>query len=105
MKAFDYTRAADAAAAVAEIGGDAKFLGGGTNLVDLMKLGVETPSRVVDVRRLPGEITDTGDGGLRIDASVTNSAVAADRRIRARYPFVAQALLSGASGQDRKSVV
>jgi len=101
MREFAYTRAAEAATAVAEIRDDAKFLGGGTNLVDLMKLGVETPARLVDVRRLPGTIDDTGDGCLRIDASVPNSVVAADPRIRERYPFVAQALLSGASGQLR----
>ena len=101
MREFDYTRAADAATAVAEIEDGAKFLGGGTNLVDLMKLGVETAARLVDVRRLPGSIEDTADGGLRIDASVPNSVVAADRRVRERYPFVARALLSGASGQLR----
>ena len=101
MREFEYTRAADAATAVAEIGNGAKFLGGGTNLVDLMKLGVEAPARLVDVRRLPGTIDDTGDGGLRIDASVPNSVVAADRRVRERYPFVTQALLAGASGQLR----
>jgi xanthine dehydrogenase YagS FAD-binding subunit len=101
MREFEYTRARDEAAAVAEIGDGARFLGGGTNLVDLMKLGVETPVRLVDVRRLPGSIADTADGGLRIDASVPNSIVAADRRVRERYPAVARALLSGASGQLR----
>src|SRR4051812_16559908 len=70
MREFEYIRAGDAMTAVAEIGDGAKFLGGGTNLVDLMKLGVEAPARRVDVRRLPGTIDDTGDGGLRIDASV-----------------------------------
>jgi xanthine dehydrogenase YagS FAD-binding subunit len=101
MRQFAYERAADTAAAVAAVGGETRFLGGGTNLVDLMKLGVEQPARVVDVRRLPGAIADTEDGGLRIDASVTNSAVAADIRVRERYPLVAQAILSGASGQLR----
>ena len=101
MREFEYTRATDAATAVAEAGKDATFLAGGTNLVDLMKLGVETPARLVDVRRLPGSIADTTAGGLRIDASVPNSVVAADPRVRERYPFVARALLSGASGQLR----
>jgi xanthine dehydrogenase YagS FAD-binding subunit len=101
MREFEYARAGDAATAVAEAGEDARFLAGGTNLVDLMKLGVETPARLVDVRRLPGSIADTAAGGLRIDASVPNSVVAADRRVRERYPFVARALLSGASGQLR----
>jgi xanthine dehydrogenase YagS FAD-binding subunit len=101
MREFEYARAGDLATAVAEAGEDARFLAGGTNLVDLMKLGVETPARLVDVRRLPGSIADTAAGGLRIDASVPNSVVAADRRVRERYPFVARALLSGASGQLR----
>ena len=98
MDPFTYSRAATAEEASAA---GATFLGGGTNLVDLMKLGVEAPARLVDVRRLPGTIDDTGDGGLRIDASVPNSVVAADRRVRERYPFVTQALLAGASGQLR----
>jgi xanthine dehydrogenase YagS FAD-binding subunit len=101
MREFEYTRATDAATALAEAGKGATFLAGGTNLVDLMKLGVETPGHLVDVRRLPGSIADTADGGLRIDASVPNSVVAADPRVRERYPFVARALLSGASGQLR----
>ena len=75
MREFEYTRATDAATAVAEAGEDASFLAGGTNLVDLMKLGVETPAHLVDVRRLPGSIADTAAGGLRIDASVPNSVV------------------------------
>jgi xanthine dehydrogenase YagS FAD-binding subunit len=101
VREFAYERAGDAGAAVAAIDGEAQFLGGGTNLVDLMKLGVEAPARLVDVRRLPGAISETEDGGLRIDSSVANSAVAADARVRERYPFVAQALVSGASGQLR----
>src|SRR5262249_59576636 len=78
------------------------FLAGGTNLVDLMKLDVVQPDVLVDVRRLTSaEIEDLPDGGLRIGAAVTNSALAADRRIRSRYPALSQALLSGASGQLR----
>ena len=101
MREFHYERARDAAGAVAAAGEHAMFLGGGTNLVDLMKLGVETPSLLVDVRRLPGSVRETEGGGLRIDASVPNSELAADRRVRERYPLVAQALLAGASGQLR----
>ena len=81
----------------------AKFLGGGTNLVDLMRLGVETAGRAR--RRDPAAARPTSrrrtDGGLRIGAAVRNSDLAADPRVRARYPALAQALLSGASGQLR----
>ena len=104
MKPFAYARPADAAAAVRDVAGDrsAVFLAGGTNLVDHLKLGIATPGLVVDVRRLTSrEITDTEDGGLRIGAAVTNSVVAADRRVRERYPVLAQALLAGANGQLR----
>ncbi len=103
MRPFRYERAADeggAVAAVAEPG--AKFLGGGTNLVDLMRLGVETPSVLVDVTRLPlDRIEPLDDGGLRIGAGVRNSDLAADPRIRDRYPALAEAVLAGASGQLR----
>jgi xanthine dehydrogenase YagS FAD-binding subunit len=103
MRPFRYERAADeggAVAAVAEPG--AKFLGGGTNLVDLMRLGVETPSVLVDVTRLPlDRIEPLEDGGLRIGAGVRNSDLAADPRIRDRYPALAEAVLAGASGQLR----
>ena len=103
MRPFRYERAADepgAVAAVAEPG--AKFLGGGTNLVDLMRLGVETPSLLVDVTRLPlDRIEPLEDGGLRIGAGVRNSDLAADPRIRDRYPALAEAVLAGASGQLR----
>jgi xanthine dehydrogenase YagS FAD-binding subunit len=101
---FRYERAADAAAAVATIDAspEAKFLGGGTNLVDLMRLGVERPDVLVDVTRLAGDtISDTEAGGLRIGAAVRNSDLAADLRVRTRYPLLAEALLSGASGQLR----
>lgn len=104
MRAFTYERAIDADAAVAAIMRlpEAKFLGGGTNLVDLMRLGVETPAALVDVTRLPyGEISATGGGGLLIGAAVRNSDLAADQSVRERYPALAQALLSGASGQLR----
>jgi xanthine dehydrogenase YagS FAD-binding subunit len=103
MRPFAYERAADAAEAVAAVTrpGTA-YIGGGTNLVDLMKLGVETPERLVDVSRLPFDrIEELPDGGLRIGAAVRNSEVAAHRAVRERYPLLALALLSGASGQLR----
>lgn len=102
MRPFEYeaARAAEAALAAARVPG-AKYLGGGTNLVDLMRLGVETPTTLVDVSGLPGGIDDTPGGGLRIGAAVRNSDLAADARVRERYPAVAQALVSAASGQIR----
>jgi xanthine dehydrogenase YagS FAD-binding subunit len=104
VKPFRYDRARDISGAVATLAGerDGAFLAGGTNLVDLMKLDVMTPDVLVDVRRLTSaEIEDLPDGGLRIGAAVTNSDLAADRRVRSRYPVLSQALLSGASGQLR----
>ena len=105
MRPFEYERASGPAGAVAalrERGDGAMYLGGGTNLVDLMKLGVETPSTLVDVSKLPlREIEERGDGGLRIGAAVRNSELAGDRVVRERYPVLALALLSGASGQLR----
>ena len=103
MKAFTYERAnslAQAAAASAKPG--AKLIAGGTNLLDLMKLEVETPSRIVDISRLPlDKIEDTAEGGLRVGAMVRNSDLAADRRVRERYGVLSRALLSGASAQLR----
>src|SRR6202048_43631 len=104
MNPFRYERASDAPSAVAllaqEPGG--VFLAGGTNLVDLMKLGVANPDLLIDVTRLPYDrIEPLPDGGVRIGAMVRNSDLAADRTIRTRYPVLAQALLSGASGQLR----
>jgi xanthine dehydrogenase YagS FAD-binding subunit len=103
MRPFEYERATDAAGAVAAIAQPGTmYLGGGTNLVDLMKLGVETPERLVDVSGLPYDrIEDAPGGGLRIGAAVRNSDLAADRAVRERYPLLARALLSGASGQLR----
>lgn len=104
MKPFRYERAADITGAVTTLTGEpgGAFLAGGTNLVDLMKLGVVEPDVLVDVRRLTSdEIEDLPGGGLRIGAAVTNSDLAADRRVRRRYPVLAEALLSGASGQLR----
>jgi xanthine dehydrogenase YagS FAD-binding subunit len=101
MREFAYERAAAVDDAVRAGAGGATFLGGGTNLVDLMKLGVAEPERLVDVSRLPGAIEELGGGGLRIGASVRNSDLAVDPRVRERYPVLSQALLAGASGQLR----
>ncbi|MEU5822210.1 xanthine dehydrogenase family protein subunit M [Streptomyces sp. NPDC047803] len=104
MREFGYQRARDVAGAVALLGAapDARLLGGGTNLVDLMKAGVERPGLLVDVRDLPlDEIRATEDGGLRIGATVSNSDLAAHPAVRRHYPALAQALLAGASGQLR----
>lgn len=104
MRAFTYERAADPAAAAkaAAEHPESRFLAGGTNLLDLMKLEIERPAHLIDIGRLPlAEIAETPDGGLRIGAMATNTAVASDRRVRAKYPVLAQALLSGASGQLR----
>ncbi|HEX3874495.1 MAG TPA: xanthine dehydrogenase family protein subunit M [Solirubrobacteraceae bacterium] len=105
MKPFAYERpvtAADAVAALAAGGSTARYLGGGTNLVDLMKLGVDQPDHLVDVSRLSrATIDETHDGGLLIGGGVLNSQLAADPIVRARYPVLARALLSGASGQLR----
>jgi len=104
MKTFDYTRAESADHAVALLGRDpdARILAGGTNLVDLMKLGVEQPGSLVDVTRLPlDDITEQPGGGLRIGAGVRNSDLAAHPQVRQRYPVLAEAVDNGASGQIR----
>ncbi|MFB6875549.1 FAD binding domain-containing protein [Streptomyces sp. NPDC056323] len=104
MREFGYERAFDVSGAVALIGSapDARFLGGGTNLVDLMKTGVERPALLVDVRELPLDTIELDpDGGLRIGATVTNSDLAAHPDVRRHYPALAQAVLAGASGQLR----
>jgi xanthine dehydrogenase YagS FAD-binding subunit len=101
VREFAYERASDVEGAVAAAAAGATFLGGGTNLVDLMKLGVARPDRLVDVTRLPGRVEETDDGGLRIGASVRNNDLATDARVRERYPVLSQALLAGASGQLR----
>src|SRR5690349_3333593 len=99
VRAFDYVRAEridDALTALAE--GNTRCLAGGTNLLDLMKGDVEHPTRLVDITHLPlAGIEPLPDGGLRIGALVPNSDLANDRRIRERYPLLAQALVSGAS--------
>ncbi len=103
MREFDYVRAGDTAHAAREAGADgASFIAGGTNLIDLMKLEVMAPGKVVDITRLDlGGIEETDEGGLRIGALVTNSDLAADARVRHDWPVLSRALLAGASGQLR----
>ena len=104
MKAFTYERAkspAEAAAAVAGREG-AKFIAGGTNLLDLMKLEIEAPTHLVDVQDLAlDKIEETSDGGLRIGALVTNTALAAHPKVRKDYAVLTRAIVAGASGQLR----
>ena len=104
MKPFTYERAsspAEAAAAVAR-NSSAKFIAGGTNLLDLMKLQIEAPTHLVDVNTLAlDKIEPTAEGGLRIGALVRNTALAADERVRRDYGVLSRALLAGASGQLR----
>lgn len=104
MRPFTYERASDAQTAVqaAARTPGAKFIAGGTNLLDLMKLDIERPAHLIDVSRLPmAGIEDTAEGGLRIGAMATNSQVAADDRVRSRWPVVAEAILAGGSPQLR----
>jgi xanthine dehydrogenase YagS FAD-binding subunit len=104
VRPFAYERAADPEAAVAALAGDpaGRYLAGGTNLVDLMRLGVETPERLIDISGVAQDaIEPLPGGGLRIGAGVRNSDLAADHRVRAQYPALAEALLAGASGQLR----
>ena len=106
MKAFDYHVATSPADAVAALSGHpgAAFLAGGTNLIDHMKLGVAAPDLLVDVGRLDlTEVEASEDGGARIGTNVRNSDLAAHPLIRSRYPMLARALLSGASGQLRNA--
>ena len=104
MRPFTYERAttpAQAAAAAARNSG-ARFIAGGTNLLDLMKLQIETPSHLIDVNGLALDTMEpTSDGGLRIGALVRNSDLAADKTVRRDYPLLSRALLAGASGQLR----
>lgn len=104
MKAFSYERAATpeaAAAAVARVP-DAKFIAGGTNLLDLMKLQIETPAHLVDVNGLALDRVEPAEGGgLRIGALVRNTDLAANERVRRDYGVLSRALLAGASGQLR----
>jgi xanthine dehydrogenase YagS FAD-binding subunit len=104
VRPFTYERAASAAAAVktAALTPGSKFIAGGTNLLDLMKLDIEAPTHLIDVGRLPmAGIEATPEGGLRIGAAATNTAVAANAEVRARYPVLSQAIVSGGSPQLR----
>jgi xanthine dehydrogenase YagS FAD-binding subunit len=104
MNAFAYTRAHDVAAALREITGDgaARFIAGGTNLIDLMKENVERPNRLIDITHLPlRAIESTPDGGMRLGALATNTDVAYHPEIERRYPLLSQAILAGASPQLR----
>ena len=104
MRAFSYERPASLAAATAAAAArpGARFIAGGTNLLDLMKLEVETPPHLIDITRLGLDATEpTADGGLRIGALVRNADLAADGRVRQHYAVLSRALLSGASGQLR----
>src|SRR5437764_3334203 len=110
MHTFEFVRPADPAAAVAaaaraktaQQGADVRFLAGGTTLLDLMKLNVETPARLLDINRLPlDKIEPTSDGGVKIGATVRNSDLANHPTVRRDYPVLSQALLNGASAQLR----
>ena len=104
MRSFSYEKAATpaAAAAAAARNPDAKFIAGGTNLLDLMKLEIERPAHLIDVNGLAlDKIETTPDGGMRIGALVRNTDLAADARARREYPLLPRALLAGASGQLR----
>src|ERR1041385_289527 len=110
MHTFEFIRPPNSAAAIAaaaqsktaQQGADVRFMGGGTTLIDLMKLNVETPARVLDINRLPfDKIVDTADGGLDIGATVRNSDLAYHPRVQRDYPVLSQAILQGASAQIR----
>jgi xanthine dehydrogenase YagS FAD-binding subunit len=103
MMRFEYSRARDVADAVRLAGGrpETRFLGGGTNLVDLMRETIETPRSLVDVTALPQQIVARDDGSILIDGAAKNTTVAADPSVRKRFPMLARAILNGASGQIR----
>lgn len=105
MNRFDYVRAETVAQAVQAFAGadGARFIAGGTNLIDLMKYDVERPGRLIDITRLPLTEIAEHDGGLRLGALATNATVAYDERVRARYPLLADAILAGASAQLRNA--
>src|ERR1051326_1345979 len=110
MRIFEFIRPPDQATAIAtaaqsktaQQGADVRFMGGGTTLIDLMKLKVETPVRVLDINRLPlDKIEAAEDGGLQIGATARNSDLANHPTVRRDYPVLSQALLNGASAQLR----
>jgi xanthine dehydrogenase YagS FAD-binding subunit len=101
---FGYARANNVAEALRQVAVDrhAKFIAGGTNLIDLMKVNVERPSRLIDISQLPFDrIEESEGGGLKIGALVPNSDLAYDDRVEARYPLLSSAILAGASAQLR----
>lgn len=110
MRIFEFIRPPDPTAAIAaaaqsktaQQGADVRFMGGGTTLIDLMKLSVETPARVLDINRLPLDKIETmSDGGLRIGATARNSDLAYHPTVQSAYPVLSQAILQGASAQIR----
>jgi xanthine dehydrogenase YagS FAD-binding subunit len=105
MNRFSYARPGDVATALQAVADPAaKFIAGGTNLIDLMKYNVEHPARLIDIRRLPGlDGIEDVDGGLRVGALVSNTALATDPRVEQRYPLLASAILHGASVQLRNA--
>ena len=103
MRQFTYTRPATIKDAIAAHGAkpDVYFIGGGTNLVDLMKMGVEEPTHLVDINRLPFNKIEEHEDGIRIGAGVSNTDAASHALIRSRYPVLTEAIMAGASGQLR----
>ena len=103
MRPFEYSAPSTVDEAIHAIGGshDARFIGGGTNLLDLMKMGVEQPVRLVNINRIPLTQIEEHEGGVRLGALATNTAVADHRLIRTQYPVLSQAILLGASQQLR----
>ena len=101
MTPFSYTRAIDDADAVGRAAAQVKFLGGGTNLVDLMREAIERPTQLIDVSGLSSQIIEQPGGGLRIGAAARNTAVAEHAVVRRYYPMLTRAIVSGASGQIR----
>src|SRR6185312_8036538 len=104
MQPFLFERAVTIESALNAAARGARLMAGATNLFDLMKLGVETPSRVVDISSLPLRgIEQTAEGGFTIGALTSNTAIADDKRLRTAYPLVSQATLSGATQQIRNA--
>ena len=103
MNRFDYVRAGTVAEAMQAYGAGARFIAGGTNLIDLMKYDVEKPGRLIDITRLPLDGIEPHDGGLRLGALATNAKVAYDDRVAAQYPLLRNAILAGASAQLRNA--
>ena len=103
MNRFDYVRAGTVAEAVQAFGAGARFIAGGTNLIDLMKYEVEKPGRLIDITRLPLDQIEDHGNGLRLGALATNAKVAYDDRVTERYPLLRNAILAGASAQLRNA--